>query len=183
MIRLALAFAALAAALPAAAAFDVPALMKLLAQTQEVKAAYVERKYSPVLVASLDSSGTLVYRRPDVVEKIMAKPRAERFRILKDEVVIERGGKEQRIPLASQPAVAGLAASLRGVLTGDEKALERYFKLKAAGDDKAWTLELTPADASVAAVIERIVVGGRGGRVEKIETFESSGDRTVLEIP
>lgn len=182
MTRLALVLLAFVPA-PAAAALDVAALMKLLAQTEEVRAPYVERKYSPVLVASLDSSGTLVYRRPDVVEKIVAKPRAERFRILKDEVVIERGGKEQRIALASQPAVAGLAASLRGVLTGDEKALAKYFKLKAGGDEKAWTLELTPADGSVAAFIDRVLVSGRGGRVEKIETLESSGDRTVLEIP
>src|SRR4029077_16704191 len=99
---------------PALAAFDVAALMKQLAQTQEVKAPFVERKSSAVLAVPIDSTGPLVYRRPDLVEKIVAKPRAERFRILKDEVVVERGGKEQRIALASQPVLAAFAASLRG---------------------------------------------------------------------
>jgi outer membrane lipoprotein-sorting protein len=176
---------ALAVALGAqawAAAFDVAALMKLLAETNEVRASFVERKYSPVLVAPIDSSGTLLYRRPDVVEKIVAKPRPERFRILKDEVVVERGGKEQRIAFASQPALAGLAASLRGVLSGDGALLRRYFEMNVVGDAKSWTLELIPADNWIRAYVERVIATGRGGRVEKIETFEAAGDRTVLEI-
>ena len=178
-----LALLALALApLPAAAALDVPALMKLLAATTEVQAPFIERKYSPVLAASIDSSGTLFYKRPDRVEKTVTKPRHERFRILAEEVVIERGGKEQRIALASQPVLAGFAASLRGVLSGDAATLQRYFKLQLSGDERAWTLELTPWNKGLATYVERIVVSGRGGRVERIETFETTGDRTVMEI-
>jgi outer membrane lipoprotein-sorting protein len=176
----ALAFAAASA--PACAAFDVAALMKLLGATEEVKASFVERKYSPLLVASIDSSGTLLYKRPDIVEKVVARPRAERYRILKDEVVVERGGKETRMALASQPALAGLAASLRGVLSGDAALLGRYFQLKVGGDENAWTLELVPSGNAIRAYVERIVASGRGGRVERIETFEAQGDRTVMEI-
>ena len=157
--------------------------MKLLAATKEVQAPFTERKHSPVLAAPLDSSGTLLYRRPDVVEKTVIRPRRERFRILGDEVVVERGGKEQRMGLASQPMLAGFAASLRGVLSGDAPTLQKYFKLRVAGDEKAWTLELTPADNTLSNHVERIVVAGRGGRVERIETFETTGDRTVMEIP
>lgn len=168
--------------LPAAAAIEVPALMKLLASTTEVRSPFTEQKHSPVLAAPLDSAGTLLYRRPGVVEKTVTKPRRERFRILAEEVVVERGGKEQRIALSSQPVLAALAASLRGVLSGDAAVLQRHFKLKASGDEKAWTLELTPSDGAVAVYVERIVVAGRGGRVERIETFETTGDRTVMEI-
>jgi hypothetical protein len=167
---------------PALAAFDVAALMKQLAQTQEVKAPFVERKFSAVLAVPIDSTGTLVYRRPDLVEKIVAKPRAERFRILKEEVVVERGGKEQRIALAAQPVLAAFAASLRGVLAGDAAVLQKYFKLKVSGDESAWTLELTPANDAVAGHVERITVAGRAGRVERIDTLEPTGDRTLLEV-
>lgn len=182
MRRLGALAALLSLSAPALAAFDVAALMKRLAATEEVRASFVERKHSPVLVASIDSSGTLLYRRPDVVEKNVAKPRAQRLRILRDEVLIERDGRTRRIAFASQPAVAAFAASLRGVLSGDAAVLERYFRLQVSGDETRWSLELTPAEASVASFVERIVVGGRGGRVERIETFEASGDRTVLEI-
>ncbi len=183
-MRRALAAALLVLAAPAcAAAFDVAALMKRLAATPEVRAAYTERKHSPVLAAPIDSAGTLLYRRPDVVEKQATRPRPERFRILREEVVVERGGKEQRIALASQPVLAAFAASLRGVLSGDEAVLRRYFKLQVSGDEGAWGLELTPADATLARYVERISVAGRGGQVRRIETLETTGDRTVLEIP
>lgn len=170
------------AAGPTAAALDVSALMNLLAQTREVKAAFVETRHSPLLAAPLESSGTLAYRRPDVVEKAVVKPRAERFRILEDEVVVERGGREQRIALASQPALAGFAASLRGVLSGDAAVLRKYFRLEVAGDERAWTLALTPAARAMATHVERIVVSGSAGRVLRIETFETTGDRTLLEL-
>jgi hypothetical protein len=181
-VRRALFVAFALAAHPALAAFDVAALMKQLAQTQEVKAPFVERKFASVLAVPIDSTGTLVYRRPDRVEKLVAKPRAERFLILADEVVVERGGKEQRIALSSQPVLAAFAASLRGVLSGDAAVLEKYFKLKVTGDEGGWTLELTPANDAVAGHVERITVTGRAGRVEKIDTLEPTGDRTVLEV-
>ena len=181
MRRFFLAFG-LAAALPAAA-LDVPGLMKLLAATPEVTKPYIERKYSPLLVASVDSAGTLHYKRPDLLEKQVTKPRSERYRILADAVVIESGGKEQRIALSSQPPLAAFAASLRGVLSGDAAQLQRYFTLKAEGTEAAWTLELMPSDAAIKGYVERVLVTGRQGQVSRIETFESSGDRTLLEIP
>jgi outer membrane lipoprotein-sorting protein len=182
MRRLFIAFALAAVTLPAAA-LDVPGLMKLLASTSEVTKPYTERKFSPLLVASVDSAGTLRYKRPDLLEKQVTQPRKERFRILADAVVIERGGKEQRIALSSQPALAAFAASLRGVLSGDAAQLQRYFTLKADGTDAAWTLELTPSDPAIKGYVECVVVTGRQGQVSRIETFEASGDRTLLEIP
>lgn len=182
MKRVLLSLVLCAVALPAAA-LDVPALMKLLATTNEVTKPYTERKFSPLLVASVDSAGTLRYKRPDLLEKQVTKPRSERFRILADAVVVERNGKEQRIALASQPALAAFAASLRGVLSGDSAQLQRYFTLAAAGTEEAWTLELTPSDDAIKGYVQRVVVAGRQGQVSRIETFESSGDRTLLEIP
>ncbi|HEX3061379.1 MAG TPA: LolA-related protein [Usitatibacter sp.] len=182
-MKLALAAAALALVVqPAAASFDVPALMRLLGTAKDLELPYVERRYSPILVAPVESSGTLVYHRPEVVEKIVAKPRRERLRILLDEVVVERDGKEQRLAFASAPALAGLAASIRGVLSGDAALLETHFDLKIGGDEAAWTLDLTPKDDTLRSRLEGIVVSGHGGRVAKVETFEASGDRTVTEI-
>ena len=69
------------------------------------------------------------------------------------------------------------------MLSGDAAVLQKYFRLEVTGEPAAWTLELTPADASMARFVERIVVAGRAGRVNRIETFETTGDRTVLEVP
>jgi hypothetical protein len=173
----------LAALVLALAAFDETALLKQLAATQEVKAAYTERKTSPVLAAPLDNSGTLLYRRPDVIEKTVSSPRREQLRILPTEIVMQREGQpERRIAISSRPVVAAFAESLRGVLSGDGPALRRYFKLRVSGTESAWSLELVPTESEVARFVERIVVGGQGGRISRIETFETNGDNTVLEL-
>src|SRR5262249_26155999 len=154
-------------------AFDLDDVAKLVAGTREVQAPFVERKYSPVLVAPVESSGTLHYQRPDLIEKIVVKPRKERLRILSDEVVIEREGtEERRIPLAANPAIAGFAAALRGVLSGDAAALRARFTTKVTGNEASWTLELVPTGNAMRSYVQSIVVGGRAGRVEKIETLE-----------
>ncbi|QJR15723.1 LolA-related protein [Usitatibacter palustris] len=169
------------AALPAHA-LDEAGLMQLLAATTEVAKPYTEKKFSPLLIGSVDSAGTLRYRKGEVLEKQVATPRAERYRILADAVSVERNGKEQRIAFSSRPALAGLAASLRGVLSGNAAELRKHFALKVEGNEAAWTLELTPTGDVLRSYVERVLVAGRAGRVTRIETFETNGDRTLMEI-
>lgn len=162
--------------------FGVARLMQLLGKAAESEAAYTEMKYSGLLAEPVASSGTLAFRRPDTVEKNMMAPRVERFRIAGDELIMVRNGAEKRLPLSSQPLLSAFAASMRGVLAGDAALLRKYFRLTIEGDEQAWRLELVPLDAEIARYIERILVSGRAGRIGQIETRESSGDRTVLQV-
>lgn len=166
----------------AAPDFDLPRLMELLAGNPSAQVAYVEKKFSALLSEPLVSTGTLAYRRPDVVEKNMATPRQEGFRIAGDELTVTRRGKERRIALSSEPLLAAFAASLRGVLSGNDELLREHFRLDLAGTEADWRLALTPADEGIARYVERIVVAGRGGRVGSIEVREASGDRSVLTV-
>jgi len=165
-----------------APAFDLARLMALLAQSPSAEVPYVEKKYSALLSEPVVSSGTLVYRRPDVVEKNMEAPRRERFRIAGQELVVERKGTHRRIALSSQPLLAAFAASLRGVLSGDAALLGEHFRLTLAGTEVDWRLEMTPHDEEIARHVERVVVSGRTGRVASIEVRETSGDRSVLQV-
>jgi outer membrane lipoprotein-sorting protein len=174
-----LAAAALAWAAPA---FDLARLMQLLAENPSSEAAYVEKKYSALLAQPVVSSGTLVYRRPDVVEKNMAAPRQESFRIAGRELTVTRDGKQRRMSLSSEPLLAAFAASLRGVLAGDAKQLFEHYRLALAGTEPDWTLEMTPIDEEIARYVQRVVVSGRAGRVKQIEVRESNGDRSVLTV-
>lgn len=164
----------------AAPAFDLGRLMQLLAGTPSAEVPYVEKRYSALLSEPLVSTGTLVYRRPDVVEKNMATPREETFRIAGGELTVTRLGKQRRVLLSGEPLLAALAASLRGVLSGDAQLLGEHFRLALAGAQSDWQLELTPVDAEIARYVERIVVSGRDGRVATIEVRETGGDRSVL---
>ena len=167
---------------PAQAAFDVAHLMRLLAESPSAQVPYVERKYSELLTGPVESSGTLVYRRPDIVEKNVTAPRPESYRIAGQELRVTRGGKERRIALASEPLLAAFAASLRGVLSGDAALLAHHYRLALAGTESDWKLEMTPLEDEVLRYVERIVVSGRAGRVAQIEVREASGDRSVLQV-
>ena len=94
--------------------FDLVQLMQLIAASPATEVSFTEKKYSTLLSAPVVSSGKLSYRRPDVVEKNIESPRAERYRFIGDELVLVRNGSEQRIPLSRQPLLSAMAASLRG---------------------------------------------------------------------
>lgn len=162
--------------------FDVARLMQLLGQAPESEVPYTEKKYSSLLLEPVVSSGTLAFRRPDTVEKIMTAPRKERFRIVGEELIIVRNGTEKRFSLSSQPLLSAFGASLRGVLAGDAALLRMHYRLALEGQEQAWRLELVPLDEEIARYVERILVSGRTGRIEQIEVRESSGDRSVLQV-
>lgn len=162
--------------------FDLARLMQLLSQSPSAEVPYVEKKYSALLSEPVVSSGTLVYRRPDVVEKNMSAPREEGYRIAGEELTVTRKGTQRRIALSSEPLLAAFAASLRGVLSGDATLLARHYRLALDGTQDDWKLEMTPIDEEIARYVERIVVSGRAGRVAGIEVREASGDRSVLQV-
>jgi Outer membrane lipoprotein carrier protein LolA-like len=165
-----------------APALDLAHLMQLLSESGSSEVPYVEKKFSALLSQPVVSSGTLVYRRPDVVEKNMAAPRQESFRIVGQELTVTRQGTQRRIALSSEPLLAAFAASLRGVLSGDARQLGEYYRLALEGTESDWQLEMIPIDEEIARYVKRIIVSGRGGRVRQIEVHESSGDRSVLTV-
>lgn len=175
-------FLLVAGAAGTASAFDLAGLMRLRAESPSAEVPYVEKKFSALLSEPVVSSGMLVYRRPDTVEKNMALPRRESFRIAGRELTVTRNGTQKRIALSSEPMLAAFAASLLGVLSGNVALLGEHYRLALEGTEPAWKLELTPIEEDMARHVERIVVSGRAGRIGKIEVHEASGDRSELTV-
>ena len=165
-----------------AQSLDLPRLMQLLAAVPAAEVPYTEKKFSSLLSAPVVSSGKLLYRRPDIVEKNIETPRKESYRFVGEELVVTRDGKERRIPLSSQPLLAAFAASLRGVLGGDLDLLRKHYALSLQGDEPSWRLDMMPIDEETLRFVKRVTVSGRAGRVGQIEVRESSGDHSVLKV-
>ena len=165
-----------------AADFDLPHLMQLLAASPAAEVSFTEKKFSSLLSEPVVSSGKLVYRRPDLVEKNIDTPRKERYRFTGEELVVVRNGTEKRIPLSSQPLLSAFAASLRGALGGDLALLRDHYRLSLQGNELSWRLDMTPVDEEIGRYVQRITVSGRAGRIAQIETRETSGDRSVLQV-
>ncbi len=163
-----------------AADADLNDLMKLLAAAPATEVAFTEKKFSSLLAEPVISSGKLLYRRPDIVEKNIELPRKESYRFAGDALVLVRNGTERKIALSSQPLLAAFAASLRGVLGGDLVVLRNFYQLSLQGELTSWRLDLTPIDEDTSRFVQRITVSGQLGRISQIVVNETSGDRSVL---
>ena len=179
--------ALLAAALcaPVAAAdFDLAALMATLARVAAAKDKFVERKHSALLEAPLVLRGTLVYTRPDRLEKHILSPYQETTVIAGDTVVIENRSLKQtrRMSLSSSGPASALIESIRATLAGDVPALERHFRIALEGTPEAWQVTLLPRDERLAGLIAKVRISGARAQIGRIEIEEVSGDRSVMTI-
>jgi outer membrane lipoprotein-sorting protein len=185
-IAIAILLAALAA-LPARAA-DPPLalepLMAALAKNGPGTVRFAETKTSALLKTPIESSGTLTYAAPARLEKHTLAPRDERFVVDGDTVVIENAARKTRfeLRLGDYPAIRAFVESIRGTLAGDLASLRRYYRIELEGTWSDWRLHLLPADPQMAELVLKVVIGGAGGEVRRVEALEAGGDRSVMTI-
>ncbi|MEP7154795.1 MAG: LolA-related protein [Betaproteobacteria bacterium] len=161
---------------------ELPRLMQLLAAAPASEVAFSEKKFSSLLATPVISSGRLVYRRPDTVEKNIDLPKKERYVFTGDELIVTRNGADRRIPLSSQPLLSAFAASLRGTLGGNLPLLKSFFELTLQGDEQSWRLDMIPVDKEISRYVSRVTASGKSGMIAQIEVREASGDHSVMQI-
>ncbi len=159
-------------------------LMAALAQNGPGTVRFAETKTSALLKAPVESSGTLTYAAPSRLEKRTLAPRDERFAVDGETVLIENAARKTRfeLRLGEYPAIRAFVESIRGTLAGDLAALRRYYRVELEGTWSDWRLHLLPSDPQLADVVLKVVIGGTGGEVRRIEILEASGDRSVMTI-
>jgi len=171
-------------ALPAEPPLTLDRLMAELAGHGPGTVRFTEVKSSALLKAPIESSGTLSYAAPARLEKHTRSPRDERLVADRDTVVIERAARKERLELrlADYPAVRASIESIRGTLAGDLAALRRHYRVELEGAWPDWRLHLLPSDPELAELVQKVLIGGSGARVRRIEILEASGDRSVMTI-
>jgi len=166
-----------------AQALSVERLQRLLQEAPHTEIRFTEMRESRWLAAPLESSGTM---RSDamMLEKRVERPRAETWRILSDRMQVTVPGSDgvKEVMLDQAPAAAALANTLRRVMAGHLEALKSDFQLEFSGDEREWTLQLTPRDPDVARQLRQISLQGAGRRLAVIVIQESQGDRTTTRL-
>ncbi len=159
-------------------------LMAALAKNGPGTVRFAETKTSAFLKTPIESSGTLTYAAPARLEKHTLAPRDERFVVDGDTVLIENAARKTRLELrlGDYPAIRAFVESIRGTLAGDLASLRRYYRVELEGAWSDWRLHLLPSDQQMAELVQKVVIGGAGGEVRRIEILEASGDRTVMTI-
>jgi outer membrane lipoprotein-sorting protein len=171
--------------LPASAqSWDLPALMKAMAQVPSSEARFVETRHIALLTRPVELKGSLTYERPHRLSKHVQSPVDELLSVDGDALtVLNRTKGEQRvISLREQPAAGALVASIRATLAGDLAELQKHYQAELSGSSAAWRLRLVPRDAQVKRHVDSITLSGAGARVQRIESLEASGDRSLMTI-
>ena len=168
-------------------------LFSELGARRERQARFNERKFSALLKAPIESSGTLLFRAPDLLEKRTLEPQRESVRIEGNVVTYEGaplGGTVQKrtFALSDAPLLAALSESLRATLAGDLPGLRRHYDVSwsavqtQVNAPKEWQLTLAPRERALREAVAKVVLRGNGSEVNTIEVVEASGDLTLMQI-
>jgi outer membrane lipoprotein-sorting protein len=152
-------------------------LMARLAQIPERHATFDESHDFGALNAPLISHGTLLYRRPDHLEKITAQPRLEKLVVDGDTLTITPpDGFPRTISLDNQPEAAVFVDALRAPLSGDLSLLRRHYAVSAGGTLEDWRLDLTPIDPKARDLLRGLAIAGSDTTINTIMITLANGD-------
>ena len=157
-------------------------VMQLLAKRKQGQVSYEEKDYYGILDRPVTSSGVLVYRAPDHLEKRTLKPRKESLVLDGDELTVQRGKRTYHMQLSSSPQIAPLVDAIRDTLGGNEEALQRVFKVGFTGTLADWTLRLVPLERDVARKVERVEIAGARDEIHSVEIHQVGGDHSVMTL-
>jgi outer membrane lipoprotein-sorting protein len=184
--RRALALLAFGCVLPAApcaaAAFDLAALMQMLARVKAGEATFTERREVAMLDQTSEVSGRLSFQAPDVFVRETLKPRHERLAVNGNVVTMTQGTRSRTMALDAAPEANVVVEAIRGTLTGNRETLERYFEASVAGSPEQWSLELVPREARLRGQVASVRVTGRDVAVREMQVLLADGDRSVMKI-
>jgi outer membrane lipoprotein-sorting protein len=177
------AVAVLAPGLEAAAAgFDLAALTVLLGRVTSGEATFTESRRIEMLDRTLQSSGRLSFRAPDLFVRETLRPRREKLAVNGNTLTMSLGERSRTMQLDASPEAAVIVEAVRGTLTGNRESLERLFDAAVSGSADAWTLELVPKDARLRGQVAQVRVSGRASVVREVQVLLADGDRSVMTI-
>ena len=182
LMVLALMMSAACPAAQAAAGLTLDRLMSSLAQRHAGQVSYVEKDYLRILDRPVSSSGVLLYRAPDWLEKRTLQPRKESLIVEGDELTVARGRRKYQLQLSAYPQVAPLVDAIRDTLAGNGQALEKVFRVSLAGSLQQWQLRLVPLDAGVARKVRWVQISGAADAIAAVEILQVDGDRSVMTL-
>ena len=167
----------------AISADDISAHLALrLEKTPVLRAEFVQTKTLAAFKKPVQSRGSFVYSRSDGVLWNIEKPFKLSY-VIQEQRISEVGEDGQVLSRTVQqnPAMAQIGQILRALLGAQLGPLREWFEVSAEGDDRRWTMTLTPKSSSVSQAIQRITLSG-GQTVDGLTIQEPGGDQTQLDF-
>jgi outer membrane lipoprotein-sorting protein len=166
----------------AAPTFDLGQLMAQLGRVKSGEASFVEKRRIEMLDRTLESSGRLSFRAPDSFTRETLKPRREKLEVNGNVLTMSIGDRSRTLQLDSSPEADVIIEAIRGTLTGNRDALERFFAATVTGTAERWTLDLVPHDLRLRGQVASVRVLGRESAVDEVQVLLADGDRSTMTI-
>jgi len=176
------------AAPPRARAAEVPAaptleqVMRLLSESEGVRARYREQKHLRLLARPLESEGMLFFDPPDHLARQVEKPGRAQLVVRGDEVVMRDATGQEQLRLDRSEVARGLVESVAVVLRGDLALLRSRYEVAFRSDGSAWVMDLTPRSRALRSLVRSMAIQGVGCELRRVEVREGGGDWTVTEF-
>jgi hypothetical protein len=160
---------------------DASALIERMKRAPPASIAFVEVRFSTLLVEPLVVGGTLVYEGEGSLTRRVETPYHEQSAIRDETVRVEREGEEPRtFALRRAPELRGLLTGMIGLLAGDPSFIGEHFAITTAGDDQRWRLDLEPTDDRLERRLSEIVVAGAAAEPHCFVIRDSQGGASVM---
>jgi hypothetical protein len=177
-----LALALLVSARVNATETDLDRVLALLAEHTQGHVSFVEQDYLGVLDRPVQTSGELLYERPDRLEKRTLVPRLESLILEKGTLTIQSRRHTRQLALQDYPQIAPFIESIRATLAGDRAALEQTFQLHFEGSVERWTLELIARDKKLQRIVRAIRIEGARDELHAVNILQADGDRSIMRL-
>ena len=172
----------LAAAANGSAPGELEALMRRFASSGGVRARFRESRQLVILTDPIETTGTLYFAPPDRLARHTTWPGRSSVVIEAERVLLADETGKRVFDLNTSEVARALVGNLMIVFRGDLESLRARYAISFDSNAERWTLDLEPRSRDVRGVIERIRFVGHGRNLTAMETRESNGDRTIMEL-
>jgi hypothetical protein len=140
---------------------DVGKVIAGIKKPSPASIAFVEVRFSRLLIQPTVVAGQLNFLGAGHFERVVEQPYRERTEVNNDSVRVAREHEAERsFALARAPELRALLVTFAAMLSGDQNAIERDFRVSAQGDMHQWNLNLVPLDARIQRRLNRISIAG-----------------------
>jgi hypothetical protein len=163
-------------------AWNIDRFMQIMRANAGGETGFSEKKYLSMLEAPLESSGSLRYRAPDLLEMDIVSPERQSIKLEHENLTITQADHNTTLNLNDYPELSALIGSIRSTLAGDRAALEQIFQVYLQGAEPHWKLILLPKAPDKIAGVRRISLAGETRYLRLVEIEMRDGDRSTIVI-
>lgn len=158
---------------------DLSGLLAGMRSSVGVVAAFTETRELALLSSPLESAGTIYFVPPDRMVRVVTRPGRSRLVVDGSRARFEDETGAHDLDLGASPVARQLVDSFVVLFRGDEPRLRELYDCTYEAGGSSWSLRLVPRSTPLDRMVASMHLVGTGARIDRMETLEPDGDRTV----